>query len=313
MADNQSISSSPIVRHKSTCETGEELGAEPSLFSLPSSLDMDWTTIGGLTDHYDPYGDLDAIVGTQNTIAATPRGALVSNGGLLLSSPSDVGVDLLDLDLDLERMFNSLKDPNTPVSTETPSSSTFSQWDEPSSSTLCILACTKMVGFLETHLKHKPLALDEAMHVNQAALREINRIIITPDYSQSASCPQIIFIAMDQIITLFEHSIRPKGFPPHKLCTLVHLRFGAFEVDAEELMTLGPHIICRELRRALLALKTLSVALQQGSTKGDPGDARYELWSIDMARRLEALVGSVEEAWKQQRLRIQGSFPLRSV
>lgn len=166
-----------------------------------------------------------------------------------------------------------------------------------SSCSQCMLACTKLIDFLDLTIQDDSKGVDDVMRVNRASVCEITRIMNTAEYRDSASCPLLISVVMGQIISLFESSIRSEGFPPSNLI-LPRLRFGSFQVDPQEQITLRVHIICKELQRCSQALKVLCVTMRNRSTQVVQSGSLHKQWSADMARRLEALIAAVEGTWR---------------
>lgn len=164
----------------------------------------------------------------------------------------------------------------------------------------CISACNEIVEYLDSQIHSDLTALDAVMRVNKTAATELSRILALPDCRASASCPLLICIAADQIVTLFECSIRSKdGLPgAHTLNVMPDLRFGFFQVDPEEMVTLRAHIITKELRRSLQVLETLNLALCNPALQSVPSIGVHKQWTTDMAHRLRGLVGAVG-CWKR--------------
>lgn len=164
----------------------------------------------------------------------------------------------------------------------------------------CISACNEIVEYLDSQIHSDLTALDAVMRVNQIAATELSRILALPECRASASCPLLICIAADQIVTLFECSVRSQGGLPdaHALDLIPDLRFGFFQVDREEMVTLRAHIITKELRRSLQVLETLSLALHNPALQSVPSVGLHKKWTADMAHRLRGLVGAVG-SWKR--------------
>lgn len=138
------------------------------------------------------------------------------------------------------------------------------------------------------------------MRVNQTAASELARILSLPECRASASCPLLICIAIDQIVTLFECSIRSnEGLPSAaNLHVLPDLRLGFFQVDANEMIALRAHIITKELRRSLQVLDTLAQALRNPALRSVPSVGLHKQWAADMTQRLGGLVNAVG-GWKR--------------
>lgn len=165
----------------------------------------------------------------------------------------------------------------------------------------CISACNEIIEYLDSQMHSDLTALDGVMRVNKTALTELSRILARPDCRASASCPLLICIAADQIVTLFECSIRSKdGLPgAHTLNVVPDLRFGFFQVDPEEMVALRAHLIIKELRRSLQVLETLNLALRNPGLQNVPSIGLHKQWTTDMAYRVRGLVGAVA-GWKRE-------------
>lgn len=169
-----------------------------------------------------------------------------------------------------------------------------------SSSRGCISACNEIIEYLDSQIHSDLTALDAVMRVNKTAATELSRILALPECRASASCPLLICIAADQMVTLFECSIRSHdGLPgAHTLHVMPDLRFGFFQVDPDEMVALRAHIITKELRRSLQVLETLILALRDPALQSVPSVSVHKQWTTDMAHRLRGLIGAVS-CWKR--------------
>jgi hypothetical protein len=163
----------------------------------------------------------------------------------------------------------------------------------------CVSACTTIIEHLDVKIQADVTALDEVLDVNKTAVREIARIMSLEQYKESASCPQLISIALGQIITLFESCIHSVGFPLNNLNTIPRFHFGAFQFDREEQLSLCAHIICKELRRCSQVLATLKSTLRNPLMQDAESVILYDRWSANMGRRLETLITTVEESCRR--------------
>lgn len=213
----------------------------------------------------------------------------------------------------LHRQQLGLLNPPTPKSTcssSTPPSRTSSPIpDFPGTTTRgCISACNEIIEYLDSHIHLDLTALDAVMRVNQTAATKLARLLSLPECRASASCPLLICIAMEQIVTLFECSIRTSSSSSSSSLlptsdntnnvVLPNLGFGFFQVDAEEMVALRAHIITKELRRAFVVLETLIRALTSPNLQRVPSIALHRQWTGDMATRLRGLV-MVVDGWKR--------------
>lgn len=171
----------------------------------------------------------------------------------------------------------------------------------------CISACNEIIEYLDSQMHSDLTALDGVMRVNKTAASELSRILALPDCRASASCPLLMCIAADQIVTLFECSIRSSdGLPgAHTLNVVPDVRFGFFQVDPEEMVALRAHLIVKELRRSLQVLETLNLALSNPALQSVPSVSLHKQWTTDMAYRLHGLVGAVS-GWKRDCLATLG-------
>jgi len=333
-SSEQPDSLSPEAAENSTRESTKEPAPESSAFSLYDELYVDWANTGEQRETYDLSGfdgDVNSFLGCQEAETAVAQAGNDIGPDFPTPSSSDFNLHMLSLGLTVDGLqspstsndYNSIstsanvtKSPAAPHrqqrglqhfpatgSKGRPKVCTPPHLPSPpcilerrhSSSSRCILACTKMIEYLDMKIHDDPTALDEVMRVNKASVCEIARIMNVEEYKESASCPLLISIAMGQIVTLFESSIRSKDFPPNSLSALPRLRFGSFQVDQEEQLALRTHIICKELRRSIQTLKTLSFTQRNPSTQAVQSGSLHKQWSADMARRLEVLIAAVEE------------------
>lgn len=201
------------------------------------------------------------------------------------------------------------KDPQAftapPTRSSSPSIPDFQQ--SANSSRGCISACNEIIEYLDSQMHSDLTALDGVMRVNKTAASELSRILALPDCRASASCPLLMCIAADQIVTLFECSIRSHdGLPgAHTLNVVPDVRFGFFQVDPEEMVALRAHLIIKELRRSLQVLETLNLALSSPALQSVPSVSLHKQWTTDMAYRLRGLVGAVG-GWKRDCLATVG-------
>ncbi|KAI9880685.1 MAG: hypothetical protein M1830_001318 [Pleopsidium flavum] len=333
-SSEQPDSQSPEAAESSTRESTKELAPDSSAFSLYDDLYVDWANMGEHREPYDLSGfdgDINGFLGCQETERDVDQASRHTGSDFPTPSPSDFSLNMLSLGLTtdspqspsisndcdnlsastnvtkhsaaLHRQQRGLQQyPNTSsegrIQVSTPPylpSPPYTQERRHGNSGRCISACTKIIEYLDIKIHDDSIALDEVMRVNKASVCEIARIMNVEGYKESTTCPLLISIAMGQIVTLFESSIRSKGFPSNSLSASPRLRFGSFQVDPEEQIALRAHIICKELRRSIQALKTLSFTLRNPSTQAAQSVTLHKQWSADMTRRLEALIAAVEE------------------
>lgn len=180
------------------------------------------------------------------------------------------------------------------------SSPSIAELTRPPTSARCISACTEIIEYLDGQIHSDLTALDAVMRVNKMAATELSRILSLPDCRASASCPLLACIAMDQIATLFECSIRSKdGLPVANNLNIGPTSLGFFQVDPEEMIALRAHFIIKELKRSLQVLDTLSHQLRNPALQTVPSVALHKQWASEMAHRLKSLVIAVGD-WKKE-------------
>ncbi|KAK2836990.1 hypothetical protein FQN49_006516 [Arthroderma sp. PD_2] len=144
-----------------------------------------------------------------------------------------------------------------------------------------ILSCNRIVEFLEHRIQRGVIALDVVMHTNKVTLAEISRLLSQGAHKERSNCAMLLFIAIEQIVTLFERSVgqgrsdndrgivgsigslgsmggcKPVSHGEATGNVLPNLRFGSFQISQDEQVELRSYLLQRELQRCLQVLATL--------------------------------------------------------
>ena len=334
-ASEQPTMRSPVPTELSTRESSKEPGADASYFPLFDDSFLDWPrTTDEPSEPYDHSAfdsDAASFVDFQDSDSSLHLSSYPSPNFPASCADFDFKIPPLSFPIDglhtppmneydhvpmpasyaknmttLHRQHLGLLNLPTPkASTAPPTRTSSPSLCEPqppaSDSRGCISACNEIIEYLDSQIHSDLTALDSVMRVNKTAVTELSRILTLPDCRSSASCPLLMCIAADQIVTLFECSIRSSdGLPgAHTLHAMPDLRFGFFPVDPEEMVALRAHVITKELRRSLQVLETLHLALRNPALQSVPSVSLHKQWTIDMAHRLRGLVGAVG-CWRME-------------
>ncbi|KAF7176339.1 hypothetical protein CNMCM7691_002264 [Aspergillus felis] len=144
-----------------------------------------------------------------------------------------------------------------------------------------ILTCNRLVEFLEHRIQRGVVALDVVMHTNKMTLGEISRMLGQGAHREQLNCAMLLLIAVEQIVTLFERSVR-QGWAADRGSgeigareleeampgtgadggnMLPHLRFGLFQISQDEQRALRSYLLQRELQRCQRVLENLREAI----------------------------------------------------
>ncbi|RJE25043.1 hypothetical protein PHISCL_02636 [Aspergillus sclerotialis] len=145
-----------------------------------------------------------------------------------------------------------------------------------------VIACAELVAHLEAQLKDE-LTLDEVLAINRDAAREISRIILLEGFPISQSCPIILTLAEDLIVTLFEQAIQKTR---HIHSTGPKVVFGNFSLGPEEQAELKAQIMRKELRHHVGIIQKL---LAVGSAQ-----AKSEEWLRELDERMQTLISVID-------------------
>jgi hypothetical protein len=139
------------------------------------------------------------------------------------------------------------------------------------------------VEFLEHRIQRGVVALDVVMHTNKMTLGEIARMLGQGAHKEQLNCAMLLLIAVEQIVTLFERSVRQgcaaadrgsgerigaqeleeamPGTGADGGNMLPHLRFGLFQISQDEQRALRSYLLQRELQRCQRVLENLREAI----------------------------------------------------
>lgn len=162
-----------------------------------------------------------------------------------------------------------------------------------------VLALTRIIELLETHIQLQPTAIDELMHVNKACMIEITRIMELKEYATCKSCGILVSTAMELVVTLYEMGVSLENTTSPKQQTqdcalgekeLPNLQFGVFEVDPEEQIAFRNRIICKELRRSIEIIKKFSEQNQTTASESFHSGKVHKQWYVEMEHRAKRLI-----------------------
>ncbi|KAI1499407.1 hypothetical protein F5X99DRAFT_430673 [Biscogniauxia marginata] len=162
--------------------------------------------------------------------------------------------------------------------------------------TLC-----RNVQLLEFHVQTKTKAMDKIMQISKASIASIVKITDETSFMKCKSCPPLVPTVMELIVTLYEDSFRAqeqnqRSFQPaDDFMAIPQLRFGVYQIDPEEQITLRNHIICaqvktcQEIVRKLRNLFTNQSATSIARSASAHG-CLLSTWYDDMEMRIQSLL-----------------------
>lgn len=278
-------------------------------FSISSSDLLSDPTLGGMMS-IDGLSDL--LLDGQTNVPSPESSIELANKSIL--SP-DFSFDLLNTDLSINQFdVPDIVNPNH-VSSTGACCSTGSCYNAPTRNHEPyadqygqnrqyphVLALTRIIELLETHIQLQPTAIDELMRVNKACMIDITRIMELKEYTRCKSCGILVSTAMELVVTLYEMGVSlendtsPKPQSQHSGLgenELPNLQFGVFEVDAEEQIEFRNRIICKELRRSIDIIKKFSEQNQTTASESPHSGKVHKQWYVEMEHRAKRLISSL--------------------
>ena len=145
-----------------------------------------------------------------------------------------------------------------------------------------VIACAELVAHLEAR-QRDGLSLDEVLAINREAAKDINHIIVLEGFPMSQSCPIILALAEELVVTLFEEAIQKRQ---HVHSMQPKVLFGNFSLDPEEQAELRAQIMGKELRHHVGIIQTL---MATGSVQ-----AKSAIWLRELDDRMQVLISVIE-------------------
>ncbi|MCJ1427544.1 hypothetical protein MMC29_005447 [Sticta canariensis] len=274
-----------------------------SSFPISSSDLLSDPTLGGMLS-IDGLSDL--LLDSQTNTPSSESSLELANKSTL--SP-DFSFDLLDTDLSINQfVMPDIVNPNhvsstgsccnAPIRKHEPFADQYGQNRRYSH----VLALTRIIELLETHIQLQPTAIDELMRMNKACMIDITRIMELKEYARCKSCGILVSVAMELVVTLYEMGVSLENNTSSKQQgqhsalgenELPNLQFGVFEVDAEEQIEFRNRIICKELRRSIEIIKKFSERNQITARENPHSGKVRKQWYVEMEHRAKRLISSL--------------------